>query len=142
MLANSVKVTGESDEYTLARVGNKYYISGTEVIQKTYRQFDDDEKEDYKEQRQNGYSKEEALFIVNLKYYEPFDDLADSYMNIVMLEIFLLMLHSDDRILGKNILYRDITENEEISINLKYGGKQVTFRPEESFRTQIIKLIE
>lgn len=140
MQTNQVTITGEDEEYILVRDGNKYFVNGNEIIQNSLKELDENEKGNYNEQKESGYNKKEALFITNLLRDGPFDDLSDSYLNIVVMEILLLMLNSNNTIYGKNIVYEQ-EDDEDILIVLKYGNRQVKFDPSESFRDKILELI-
>jgi hypothetical protein len=145
MQPNPIKVTVGEEEYILTRIGDKFFMNGKEIVQKTFRELNEDGKDIYEEQKQSGYTKQEALFITNLIRLGVFDSLDEDYSNILIVEIMLLMFHNDPRIFGKNIHYHeDMTEDENgpyTIITLSCMGKEVKLNPEASFKDMILDLI-
>jgi hypothetical protein len=147
MQPTSVKITGKIGEYTFSRVGDKYYINGKEVIQKSFNDLTEDDKIYYEENKED-YDDREILFLTNLQNCEPFSGIYYSGMNPIMFQIMLLIFNSENRIYGKHIIYKDNLESKNYSqykdklmITLTCMNKKITFSEEENLKEKILELI-
>lgn len=138
-----VTITGNGENYVLRKADNRYYVGDQEIVQTPLKDLEEEDKENYKESRDSGYSKQEALFIANLLRDGPYNDPSESYLYLIIQEIMLLLVNSDNRIYNKNIVYEEREEpgTGDILVALRSGNKLAVFNPSESFKEKILQVV-
>jgi hypothetical protein len=58
-----VTITGNGENYVLRKADNRYYVEDQEIIQTPLKDLEEEDKENYKESRDSGYSKQEDFLL-------------------------------------------------------------------------------